>query len=124
MTLIPILALILGGLLAWFFIQPMENIPREYVGVAALAGLDALFGGIRAALEGRFKNDLFLSGFVFNIVLAIGLVYLGVKIGVDVYLAAVVTLGGRLFLNLSIIRRHYLTKVTEAREKRRIEANQ
>lgn len=125
MIVIPILALLIGGILAILIANnPADQLPREYVGVAALAGLDTLFGGIRAALEARFRNELFLTGFVFNIALAMSLVYLGSKIGVEVYLAAVVTLGGRLFLNLSIIRRHYLTKLADAREKRTLEASQ
>ena len=123
MIFIPILALIIGGVLA-FQLFPSDLLPRELVGVAALAGLDTVFGGIRAALEMRFKSDLFVTGFVFNIALAIGLVYMGYKIGVEMYLAAVVALGGRLFLNLSIIRRHYLTRLSEARERRSIEVKQ
>jgi small basic protein len=122
--IVPLLALVLGGLIAFFVLRPTDqlNIPREYIGVAALAGLDTLFGGIRAALEARYRNDLFLTGFIFNILLALGLVYLGTKIGVEVYLAAVVTLGGRLFLNLSIIRRHYLTRLADSRERKSVEA--
>ena len=124
MILVPLLALAIGVILALLAGAPVEQLPREYIGVAGLAGLDTLFGGIRAALEDRFQSDLFVTGFVFNILLAIGLVYLGTKIGVEVYLAAVVALGGRLFLNLSIIRRHYLTKIEDARGRRKMEANQ
>jgi len=76
-----------------------------------LAGLDSVFGGIRAGVEKRFRSDVFLSGFLVNMVLAVLLVYLGTVIGVpDLYLAAVVALGGRMFLNLSVIRRHWLER--------------
>lgn len=123
MILIPILAVIIGGLIA-FFATPVAGIPREFVGVAALAGIDTVFGGLRAALEGRYRNDLFVSGFFLNIALAVGLVFLGLAIGVgELYLAAVITFGGRLFLNLSLIRRHYITRIADARERRRLEAN-
>ncbi|HWP31237.1 MAG TPA: small basic family protein [Fimbriimonadales bacterium] len=119
--LIPILALVIGGLLA-FFVGGWENIPREYIGVATLAGIDTVFGGLRAGLEGRFRNDLFMSGFFVNILLAVGLVALGFAIGVEeLYLAAVITLGGRLFLNLSLIRRHYITKITDAMARKKLE---
>jgi len=68
-------------------------------------------GGIRAGVEHRFRSDVFISGFVVNMVLAVLLVYLGTVIGVDeLYLAAVVTLGGRMFVNLSVIRRHWLER--------------
>jgi small basic protein len=90
------------------------HLPTEYasyLSLATLAGLDSVFGGIRAGLDGKFKNDIFLSGFVVNMVLAVALAYLGDQIGVsDLYLAAVVTLGGRIFLNLSVIRRQLLER--------------
>jgi small basic protein len=83
----------------------------SYLSLATLAGLDSIFGGIRAGLEGKFRNDVFLSGFVVNMVLAVLLALLGDQIGVtDLYLAAVVTLGGRIFLNLSLIRRQWLER--------------
>jgi small basic protein len=79
--------------------------------LAVLAGLDSVFGGIRAGVERRFRSDVFLSGFLVNMILAVLLVYLGTRIGVDdLYIAAVVTLGGRMFLNLSVIRRHWLER--------------
>lgn len=91
-----------------------NKVPYEYasyLSLATLAGMDSVFGGIRAGLDGRFKNDIFLSGFVVNMVLAVALAFLGDQIGVqDLYLAAVVTLGGRIFLNLSVIRRQLLER--------------
>ncbi|MCW5947513.1 MAG: small basic family protein [Fimbriimonadales bacterium] len=124
MILIPILALIIGGLIAFFASGAGAVVPREFVGVAALAGIDTVFGGMRAALEGRFRNDLFVTGFFLNIVLAVALVALGFAIGVgELYLAAVITFGSRLFLNLSLIRRHYIARLADAKERNRMEAN-
>ena len=122
--LLPALALMIGIVAATRIELGDLAIPRAYVGVAALAGLDTLLGGVRAVLEGRFKNDLFVTGFIFNILLAIGLVYLGTKLGIEIYLAAVVALGGRIFANLSIIRRHYLARWSEAKERRSMEVSQ
>ncbi len=124
MILIPLLALVIGGLIAFFASGSGAVVPREFVGVAALAGIDTVFGGMRAALEGRFRNDLFVTGFFLNIVLAVALVALGFAIGVgELYLAAVITFGSRLFLNLSLIRRHYITRLADAKERKRMEAN-
>ncbi|MFN8138664.1 MAG: small basic family protein [Fimbriimonadales bacterium] len=120
MILIPLLALVVGGVLALFATKQVPAELGETIGVAALAGIDTVFGGIRAGYEGRFKNDLFVTGFVSNVVLAVGLVYLGDLIGVpQLYLAAVITLGGRMFVNLSIIRRHYLARIQESIQKRK-----
>jgi small basic protein len=83
----------------------------SYLSLATLAGLDSILGGIRAGLEGKFRNDIFLSGFIVNMVVAVLLAALGDQIGVEgLYLAAVVTLGGRIFWNLSVIRRHLLDR--------------
>lgn len=122
--LLPSLALAIGMFAAINVNLGELAIPRAYVGVAALAGLDTLLGGVRAVLEARFKSELFVTGFIFNILLAIGLVYLGTKLGIEIYLAAVVALGGRVFANLSIIRRHYLARWSDAKEKRSMEVSQ
>lgn len=81
-----------------------------YLSVAALAGLDTVFGGVRAGIEGRFQNDIFASGFLLNTVLAALLAALGDRIGVNLALVAVLVLGSRVFLNLSLIRRYVLNK--------------
>ena len=82
----------------------------KYMSVAALAALDSVFGGIRAAIEEHFDNRIFLTGFFSNALLAAGLAFFGERLGIDLYLAAVVAFGVRLFQNLAIIRRHLLKK--------------
>jgi small basic protein len=110
-VLLPLLAFALG--VSLMVVRPL-HLPTEfaaYLSLATLAGMDSVFGGIRAGLDGKFKNDIFLSGFVVNMLLAVALAFLGDQIGVsDLYLAAVVTLGGRIFLNLSVIRRQLLER--------------
>ena len=82
----------------------------QYLGLGVLAALDSVFGGIRAALENHYDNNIFVTGFFSNILLAAGLAYLGTKLGVPLSTAAVVAFGVRLFQNLAIIRRHLLKK--------------
>ncbi|MFZ5596349.1 MAG: small basic family protein [Bacillota bacterium] len=89
------------------------TIPQEYakyMSVAALAALDSVFGGIRAALEDHYDNKIFITGFFSNALLAAGLAFIGERLGIDLYLAAVVAFGVRLFQNLAIIRRHLVNK--------------
>lgn len=110
------------GLVAGFFIVYQWDIQvpaymASYLSLGALAGLDSIFGGIRAGIEGKFHDDIFLSGFVVNTLLAASLAFLGDQIGVNLFLAAVVVLGGRVFLNLSLIRRYWLTKAALSKKK-------
>ena len=123
---LPILSLLGGFALGFSFfshfklIVPVEYAP--YLSVAALAGLDTIFGGVRAGIEGRFQNDIFGSGFILNTLLAALLAWFGDNIGVNLALVAVIVLGGRVFLNLSLIRRYYLNKMAMQRSARLDEA--
>ncbi|WP_092487116.1 small basic family protein [Desulfoscipio geothermicus] len=105
---------LLIGLLIGFNIPVI--LPQDYakyMSVAALAALDSVFGGIRAAIEDKFDHGIFVTGFFSNALLAAGLTYIGDRLGIDLYLAAVVAFGVRLFQNLAIIRRHILkNKIT------------
>lgn len=89
------------------------NIPDKfspYMSVAILACLDSVFGAFRANLSKNFQADIFISGFFGNAVLAAALAYLGDKLGVPIYLAAVIVFGGRIFNNFAIIRRLLIEK--------------
>ena len=81
-----------------------------YLAIAIVAALDSVFGGITGVLKGNFDIKIFVSGFFGNAILAILLTYLGEKLNVDIYLAAVIVFVGRMFTNLSIIRRIYIEK--------------
>lgn len=88
----------------------IPNAYAKYMSVAALAALDSVFGGIRAAVEDRFDNKIFIMGFFSNALLAPGLAFTGEWLGIDLYLAEVVVFGVRLFQNLTLIRRYLLEK--------------
>lgn len=107
---LPLVGLILGvtlGLLSDFQIPQVYG---NYLSIAVLAALDSLFGGVRAHLQQVYDDKIFVSGFFFNIALAAGLAFLGVHLGVDLYLAAIFAFGVRLFQNIAIIRRILLTR--------------
>lgn len=82
----------------------------SYLSIAIIAALDTVFGGIASVVRGNFDLKIFLSGFFGNSILSIALTYLGEKLNVDIYLAAIVVFVGRMFTNLAIIRRHYIDK--------------
>lgn len=117
MIWLPLAGLALGFGIYWLPIKSIPPVYAPYLSLATLAGLDSVFGGIRAGVEGKFHDDIFISGFVMNTLLAAGLAYLGDQIGVDIYLAAVFVLGWRVFLNLSLIRRYWLTQTSMNRKK-------
>ncbi len=115
---LPFLGLILGlafGILTDIQIPSMYE---NYLSIAVLAALDTLFGGIRAYLQQVYDDKVFISGFFFNIALAAGLAFLGVHIGVDLYLAAIFAFGVRLFQNIAVIRRIMIQKWDERRIKK------
>lgn len=110
--IISIVGLSVGILLG--MICPLD-IPVAYsrlFSVALIAAFDSVFGGIRADMDGKFDNTIFLSGFVVNALLAAVLVYLGDQLGMDLYMVALIAFGLRVFQNLAIIRRYMLDKKT------------
>jgi small basic protein len=119
---LPVLGLVVGaaiGLVSKWTI-PVEY--SSYLSIAILAALDTVFGGIRASLEKSFDDTVFLTGFFTNILVAALLAYIGVQLGVDLYLAAVVAFGVRLFQNIAVIRR-IVVEQAQARRKARQTSN-
>ncbi|WP_342512683.1 small basic family protein [Sporosarcina sp. FSL K6-1522] len=110
---LPLLGLVLGISLGLLSDIHIPQIYSNYLSIAVLAALDTLFGGIRAHLQQVYDDKVFVSGFFFNVALAAILAFLGVHLGVDLYLAAVFAFGVRLFQNIAVIRRILLTKWTE-----------
>lgn len=111
--MLPALGLIAGILIGIF--MPF-NIPSQfstYVAVAILAALDSVFGGVVATMQGKFNMKIFLSGFFGNAMLAALLAYIGDKLGIPIYMAAIFAFGNRLFLNFGIIRRLLLNKYSK-----------
>lgn len=89
-----------------------------FLAIAVVAALDSVFGGITSVLKGNFDLKIFLSGFFCNSILSMLLTYLGQRLNLDIYLAAVVVFVGRMFTNLTIIRRHYLDVITKKIEEK------
>lgn len=114
-ALLPIAALLVGFISIYVMDVTVPAGFASYLSLATLAALDAVIGGVRAGVEEKFKADIFLSGFLVNTLLAVLLAYIGEQVGVDLFLAAVVAIGGRVFLNLSLIRRYWLTKIALAK---------
>ena len=114
-----VLAIVLGCLIGALIGVNMPMISYTYSGylaIAIIAALDTVFGGIASTLKKNFDLKIFVSGFFGNAILAILLTYLGQKLNVDIYLAAIVVFVGRMFNNLGIIRRYYIEKFSEKKK--------
>lgn len=108
--MIALIGLVIGAL-AGVFLEPTVPIALQpYLPIAVVAALDALFGGLRALLDGVFDDRVFLISFLSNVVVAGLIVFLGDQLGVGTQLstAVVVVLGIRIFSNAAAIRRHVL----------------
>ena len=106
--MIAAIGLLLGVLLG-LFLQPDVPIWLEpYLPIAVVAALDAVFGALRAFLDGIFDDKVFVVSFVSNVLIAGLIVYLGDKLGVGGQLSTgvIVVLGIRIFSNVAAIRRH------------------
>ncbi|MBJ7356063.1 small basic family protein [Nocardioides sp.] len=106
--MIAVLGLVVGIVLG-LVLQP--DVPRglePYLPIAVVAALDAVFGGLRAYLDGIFDDKVFVISFASNVVIAAGIVFLGDQLGVGGQLSTgvIVVLGIRIFANVAAIRRH------------------
>ena len=100
---------LLVGIILGLMLQPEVPLWLEpYLPIAVVAALDAVFGALRAFLDGIFDDKVFVVSFISNVLIAALIVYLGDKLGVGGQLATgvIVVLGIRIFSNVAAIRRH------------------
>ncbi len=110
MMVFALIGILVGGVIGFLLPYTYNTAYSLYITIAILACLDSVFGGIRANLKGEFNIKVFLSGFFGNSILAAFLAYIGDRLGVPLYYAAIFTFGGRLFDNFAAIRRLILFK--------------
>jgi small basic protein len=102
-------AALIAGIVLGLILRPTVPTWLEpYLPIAVVAALDAVFGGVRARLDGIFDAKVFVVSFISNVLVAALIVFLGDKLGVGSQLstAVVVVLGIRIFGNAAAIRRH------------------
>jgi small basic protein len=100
---------LVAGIILGLVLQPaVPPVLQPYLPIAVVAALDAVFGGLRAVLDGIFDDRVFVVSFLSNVVVAALIVYLGDQLGVGAQLSTgvVVVLGIRIFSNAAAIRRH------------------
>lgn len=97
------------GLILGLVTQP--DIPpalQPYLPIAVIAALDSMVGALRAHFDGVFSDRIFITSFIFNVLVAALIVFVGDQIGVGSQMttAVVVVLGIRIFANVAALRRH------------------
>ena len=108
--IIGIFGIIIGLVIGFYLPVTFPTMYSPYTSVALLAAIDSVFGAIRASLENKFNSTIFVTGFIGNAIIAGLLAYIGDKMGVPLYYAAIFTFGSRLFQNFAIIRRMLIEK--------------
>lgn len=106
--MIPAFGLVVGIVLGIILQPAVPVVLQPYLPIAVIAALDAVFGGVRAVLDGIFDDKVFVVSFLFNVLVAAVIVFIGDKLGVGSQLSTgvVVVLGVRIFSNAASIRRH------------------
>ncbi|ARF82086.1 MULTISPECIES: small basic family protein [Streptomycetaceae] len=106
--MIAVLGLVIGVVVGLFVQPEVPDAVVPYLPIAVVAALDAVFGGVRAMLDGIFNDKVFIVSFLSNVVVAALIVFLGDQLGVGSQLSTgvVVVLGIRIFSNAAAIRRH------------------
>ncbi len=120
---LPVLSLIVGFLAVFLpsYVSHLKtgNLAEyaPYLAVAVMAGVDSIVGAIRSAIEGKFNDRVFVSGFFTNALLCAGVLYLGTALRQEspIATAIMVALIIRLFNNLGFIRRYVVARLFEKR---------
>ena len=107
---IAIICLVVGGLLGFFLDIKVTAEASVYIALAIFAAFDSIMGGLVAHLNKKFDLSVFVSGFFANSLLSIAIIFLGTKLGIDLYLGVVIVFTMRIFQNFAIIRRFLLNK--------------
>lgn len=105
-----LIGILIGAVIGFILPFTYNTAYSLYISVAILACLDSVFGGVKATLEDNFNIEIFVSGFFGNAALAVFLAYLGDRLVVPLYYAAIFTFGSRLFENFGRIRRMLLVR--------------
>jgi small basic protein len=108
---LPLVGLLVGLVVGSIFSITIPLEYARYTALAILAALDSVCGALRAELEDQYDNLVFISGFFVNAIVAVLLTFLGDRLGVELYYAAIIAFGVRMFNNLAIIRRLLLLRM-------------
>ena len=111
MMWLALVGLLVGLAIGWILSISVPVGYSRYTAVVILDADDSVIGAIRAELAGEYDKSIFVTGFFGNTLLAGLLTFLGDRLVVELYYAAVFAFGVRLFNNLARIRRQVLARI-------------
>ncbi|MBV7363711.1 small basic family protein [Actinomycetaceae bacterium TAE3-ERU4] len=108
--MLAIIGLVLGLVLGIILDPSIPIWLQPYLPIMVVASIDALLGALRAYLESEFSDRAFIISYLWNVLLASFLVFIGDQLGVGSQMttAVVVVLGIRIFSNAASLRRYIL----------------
>lgn len=107
---IAVIGLLVGILIGIFFPVSIPLAYTRYTAVGIIGLFDSVLGALRADVQGKYNASIFISGLVFNMLLAMSVTYLGDKLSLDLYLAVLVVFMMRLMKNIGQLRYGLLTR--------------
>ena len=102
---------VIVGLSAGLMIGSMINIELVHTKILIMlfmVSLDSLIGGLKSMDKTSFNDSLLISGFFINFTAGLILLYVGDKVDINLYYAALIALTIRILKNFSVLRRHIL----------------
>lgn len=114
-----ILGLLVGIAIGAAYPISIPLIYARYTAVAIIGLLDSVVGALLANIQRKYDVSIFLSGMIFNMILAMAITYLGDKLSLDLYLAVLVVFMFRIFRNLGQLRYALLTRFLGSRRVRK-----
>jgi len=118
-------AIVLGVVLALNFNVYISPAITPYVAIIILASVDSLLGAYAASLSKKYNFVIFITGLLGNSLISALLIFMGKKVGLDLYLAAVLVFVIRIFQNFAITRRFFLKFIVKNRvDEKNIEKNE
>lgn len=116
----PLIGLLAGLIIGSVFAITIPVEYTRYTALAILAAMDSVLGAVRADMEGKYDNLVFISGFFTNALLAALLTFVGDRLGVELYYAAIIAFGVRMFHNLALIRRLLIVRLRSWWQRRKV----
>ena len=108
--LFPIIGLILGILIGMntSFIFPQSY--SDYITIGILSCIDSVFGGIKSSIVDNLDFRIFIFEFLGNLIIAMGFIWFGNQLNINLEIVVIIIYGTRLFKNFVDIRINLLDK--------------